>query len=150
MWLDCVSTWTTVSLLKLSSFLLLLSLNLQHRQTASCGLSTARATRQSLCRVDSTAFLAQWSCLAGEHHNQYTWFDMLPAEKTALYSCVLNTVSSTDIISGFKNKSIPFPFKSIVFDMLSDCLCVCSVPFLQSLPEDAIMLLSDLTEQVLI
>lgn len=74
---DYASTWAPVSLTQpLTCSLFLYLFDLQHKQTASCGLLTARATRPYLCRVVSTAFLIQWSFLAGEQQTgtlDLTW-----------------------------------------------------------------------------
>lgn len=84
--LDCVSTWAPVSLTPLPPPL---SFDPQHKRTASCGLLTARATRPYLCRAVWTAFLIQWSCLAGERQADYA----LIWHEAALYSSTFNTIS---------------------------------------------------------
>lgn len=71
----------------------LLSFDLQRRRTASCGLLTAKATRPYFCRAVSTAFLSQWSCLAGERRTDALHLTRSRPPKAALYSCPFNTIS---------------------------------------------------------
>lgn len=91
--LDCVSTWAPVSLTQTLSLPLPLSFDVQHKRTASCGSLTARATRPYLCRAVSTAFLIQWSCLAGERQADTLDLTRSSCYKAALYSIPFNTIS---------------------------------------------------------
>lgn len=115
----------------------------QRKRTASSGLLTATVTRPSSRSVVSAGFLIRRSCSAGDHQHTQLPSVMLICSTDQH----VNVPSWTCLGSPEQQREISQTLLRPVTEPAL-YLCVCSMPFLQSLPQDVIMKMSDLMEEV--